>query len=93
MVVDQIDFISIAIVEAEYKTPVARNHDRPQTRKVALQRMQSISRQIHVFRLIGIIQACKDSLKLVCILRLHLPAVSLLKKRRRPLCRKLRIIA
>lgn len=81
MVVDQIDFISIAIVEAKYKTPIAGNHDRPQACKIAFQRMQPVSWQIHVFSLIGFVQARKNPFKLVCILWLHLPAVPLLEEK------------
>jgi hypothetical protein len=81
MVVDEIDLISIAVVEAENKAPVTGNRNRPQTRQIAFKTMQAVSRQIHVFGFISLIQARKYPFELFRILRLHLPAVPILEEK------------
>jgi hypothetical protein len=72
MIVDQIDLVSVAILEAKDDPPVAGHGYAPEALQIALQGMETIARESHLLRSIDNIQPGKDVLDPVQLIGPHL---------------------
>ena len=88
MVIDQIHIAGMNAVEAEDDAPVARDADRLESRQIAFQGMQSVSGQVHVGGLGGLVQTGKDAFHLVGLLGRHPAPIPLLVEELQPLVPK-----
>lgn len=61
MVIQVIDIDGIPLFETKNEAPVTAHCDRPNTRQITLQTMQSPTRSAHIFRPRGVIQCRKEN--------------------------------
>lgn len=80
MVVDQTNFVSIAILDLEGHTPVCLYSDSPEAFKSAFERMEVKSRQTHIIRFFSAVKNGEYVFELSRILSGHLAMIGLFKK-------------
>ena len=78
MVVDQVDVMGMAGIEAENDTPISSDSHSPKPGQIALERMQPEPRQVHLSDLIGLIETRENALNLVNLIRPELAPIALL---------------
>src|SRR3990172_5860418 len=85
MVVDQINIVRVASLEAEDDAPVCPDRHAPEALEVAFEAVQSEAGQVHVFRPPGAVQHEKDVFEFLEQIRADAFSVALLKQPFQPL--------
>jgi hypothetical protein len=76
MVVDQIDIMGVAGIEAENDAPVGPDGHGPEPGQITLERMQPETGEIHLADLVGFIEARENALDLVHLVRPELASIA-----------------
>src|SRR5207248_4996080 len=80
MIVEQINVAGVAAFEPKDDAPVSGDRYGPEACKVALERMQTKTRQVHIADLRSFFETRENPLDLSCMIRQHPPSVSLLEQ-------------
>ena len=75
MVVDQVDIVDIAFVEAEDDAPVAGNRNAPEQLQIRLQGMKPVSGQVKVRWSAGVVEVCEGNRETFGLIGAHSAAV------------------
>jgi hypothetical protein len=78
MIVDQIDVVGVAAIEAEDSTPVGSYGHSPEPGQVALERVQPETGQVHLADLVSFIETRENALDLVDLIRPELAPIAFL---------------
>jgi hypothetical protein len=71
VIIDQIDVYDIGALEAKNDPPIRADRDAPKIRQIAFELVQPETRQIHVFRRGGSVEARKNDPDLFYVFRVH----------------------
>lgn len=71
MVIDEIDLAGVSVLEPEDNAPVSGHRYGPEARKVALERMQTKAREVHIADLRRLFQASENPRDLGRVVRSH----------------------